>query len=163
MFTDHSDIDPRFPPRRLVYAQLLVRNEYGDVLLSTDDPRDEKAWDLLTCRALKDEVPHEVARRAGFCEVSLDVDTLTLLVVDAVSAGDDRVEALWFVFDGRTRTGDDLDSLPRPGEIEDNLRFEQPEGIEVCCPDSHLRIARALDRLIDPFAPVYLTNGHPPA
>ncbi|MEV0188382.1 NUDIX hydrolase [Kitasatospora purpeofusca] len=163
MFHDHSDIDPRFPPRRLVYSQLLVRDEHGHVLLVSDNLRDNKAWNLLTWRARKDEPPHDAAVQAAHYEVGLDLDTTTLLVVDAVTAREDSTEALWFVFDGGTRTDTALDGLPEPGEMEDNLRFEDPEDIPLYCLESHQRIQRALDRITDPFAPIYLTNGHPPA
>ncbi|MFB7677040.1 hypothetical protein ACFC26_37125 [Kitasatospora purpeofusca] len=162
MFHDHSDIDPRFPPRRLTYAQVLVRDEEGAVLLVSDNPRDDRDWGLLTWRARRDEPPHDAAVQAARYEASLGLDTCTLLVVDAVTAGDDRTEALWFVFDGGARSDTDLDGLPAPGQREDNLRFEHPDDIPLYCVDSHERIRRALDRLTDPFAPVYLTNGHPP-
>ncbi|MEV0535892.1 hypothetical protein [Kitasatospora sp. NPDC050463] len=162
-FPDHSDIDPRFPPRRLVYAQVLVRNPVGDVLLASSNLRDDNAWNLLTMRALKDEPPHDVARRAGFHDVSLKFDTLTLLVVDAVTAGDDRTEALWFLFDGGIPAKEDLDNLPKPGETHDNLRFEPSTNVALCCAENRSRVQHAVDRLTDPFAPVYLTNGHPPA
>ncbi|WP_405008326.1 NUDIX hydrolase [Kitasatospora purpeofusca] len=161
MFHDHSDIDPRFPARRLTYAQVLVRDEEGNVLLVSDNARDTRAWDLLTWRARKDEPSHDAAVQAAH-EVALDLDSFTLLLVDAVTARDDRTEALWFVFDGAARADDALDGLPAPGQREDNLRFAHSVDIPLYCVDSHERIGRALDRLTNPSAPIYLTNGHPP-
>ncbi|MFD0351729.1 hypothetical protein ACFQ0M_47900 [Kitasatospora aburaviensis] len=96
--------------------------------------------------------------------MSLNLDTLTLLVVDSTTAEPDRTEGLWFVFYGGTLTGTQLGKagIPAANDDIDNLMLAAPDDLRDLCAESHERIRAALDRITNPYAPVYLTNGQPP-
>ncbi|MEV4842182.1 NUDIX hydrolase [Micromonospora matsumotoense] len=139
--------------RKRVGADVLLRNERGDILLV--DPAYKPDWDLPGGMAEANEAPQVAAERELREELGLRRPAGRLLVVDWVAPHGPWDDSLMFVFDGGV-----LDDGPTPADEE--LRgcgfFPVDQARTLLRPYVWSRLRHALDAAGD-GRPRYLTNG----
>ncbi|MFG3420577.1 NUDIX domain-containing protein [Micromonospora sp. NPDC048063] len=95
--------------RKRVGADVLIRNEQGEVLLV--NPRYKPDWDLPGGMAEANEPPHQAAERELREELGIHLQVGRLLVVDWVAPHGPWDDSLMFIFDGGTLVGDEMTAL----------------------------------------------------
>jgi ADP-ribose pyrophosphatase YjhB (NUDIX family) len=96
-------------PRKLVNADLLVRDQQGQILLV--DPSYKPTWELPGGVVQENESPRAAAQRKVRDEVGLDLTPTRLLVVDYVSRSEPWDDCLTLIFDGGTLTDAQLKAV----------------------------------------------------
>jgi 8-oxo-dGTP diphosphatase len=154
----------RIQPRKRVVANVVVRDEDGQVLLV--DPRYKPDWDLPGGMVEANEPPVNAAGREIAEELGIRITIGRLLVVDWVPPHDPWDDSLVFVFDA------DALSLKEQGRI--SLRDGELAGFQFCPPATAATLLRPYvwDRLksallaLSSNATSYLHHGrtldHPP-
>jgi 8-oxo-dGTP diphosphatase len=106
----HADRDgSRRPPRKLVTADLLVRDPQGRILLV--DPTDKPTWELPGGVVAENEPPRSGAQRELREKLGLDLTPTRLLVVDYQSHTDPWDDCLTLIFNGGTLTDAQVDAI----------------------------------------------------
>ncbi|MEV4810077.1 NUDIX hydrolase [Micromonospora avicenniae] len=95
--------------RKRVGADVLIRNEQGQVLLV--NPRYKPNWDLPGGMAEANETPHEAAAREIREELGVQLRVGKLLVVDWVAPHGPWDDSLMFVFDGGVLSSNETATL----------------------------------------------------
>jgi 8-oxo-dGTP diphosphatase len=146
-------------PRKRVGADVLIRNDRGEVLLV--NPRYKPDWDLPGGMAEANEPPHLAAKRELREELGLELSVGTLLVVDWVAPHGPWDDSLMFIFDGGMINEDGGELRPADDELLD-CRFTTPEEARsLLRPYVWNRMAQAL-AAVTAGAPRYLTDGRRP-
>ncbi|QGN50486.1 NUDIX domain-containing protein [Micromonospora sp. WMMD558] len=148
-------------PRKRVGADVLIRNEQGEILLV--NPRYKPDWDLPGGMAEANEPPHEAAERELREELGLDLRIRTMLVVDWVAPHGAWDDSLMFIFDGGVLNNRQLAAL-RPMDDELLACKFYPLGAArgLLRPYVHNRLTQAL-LAAQAAAPRYLLNGTDPS
>ncbi|KWV31591.1 NUDIX domain-containing protein [Micromonospora rifamycinica] len=139
--------------RKRVGADVLLRNERGDVLLV--DPDYKPDWDLPGGMVEANEAPQSAAERELHEELGLRRRVGRLLVVDWVAPHGPWDDSLMFVFDGGLL---DAEPTPADGELRGSGFFPADRARTLLRPYLWSRLRHALDAAED-GCPRYLVDG----
>jgi 8-oxo-dGTP diphosphatase len=117
----------RTQPRKRVSADVLFRNESGQILLV--DPRYKPDWDLPGGMTEANEAPLDAARREIAEELGIEYAGGRLLVIDWVAPHGPWDDSLAFVFDGGILTRADRDRIRLVDRELNQYRFIPPDDI----------------------------------
>lgn len=143
--------------RKRVGADVLIRNERGEVLLV--DPRYKPDWDLPGGMAEANEPPHRAAEREVREELGLDLQVGELLVVDWVAPHGPWDDSLMFVFDGGTLDAEQAGRIgPADAELAKVHFYPMSVAATLLRPYVRKRLDHAL-RALDDNRPYYIAGG----
>jgi 8-oxo-dGTP pyrophosphatase MutT (NUDIX family) len=147
----------RIQPRKRVGADVLFRNEDGEILLV--DPRYKPDWDLPGGMAEANEPPLHAARREVQEELGLELVASRLLVVDWVAPHGPWDDSLMFVFDGGILTAQQQHRIAlKDGELNE-FRFRQPDAASRLLRPYVWRRVRAALSALQQGSTAYLHDG----
>ena len=125
---------------------LLLRDSSGAVLIVT--PTYKPKLEIPGGVVEANESPRDCAQRESLEELGLELTPQRLLVMDYLSASDDRPDALMFVFDGGVLKPDDIARIHSPPSELEAWQFVPPPKLPVLLlPRMAMRLQRALDAL----------------
>jgi 8-oxo-dGTP diphosphatase len=131
--------------RKRVAAEVLIRNERGEILLV--DPVYKPDWHIPGGMADANEPPHQAARRELREELGLDLSMGMLLCVEWVAPHGPWDDSLVFVFDGGVLTGRADNVRPRDDELRAARFCPDVQASHLLRPYAWRRIAAAITAL----------------
>lgn len=147
-------------PRKRVGADVLLRNDRGEILLVK--PSYKPGWDLPGGVAEANEPPHLAAERELREELGLDIRVGPLLVVDWAAPHGPWDDALMFIFDGGRLDNQQIATLrPTDAELTGIAFRAPPEAIDALRHHIGRRLRHAIQASSD-GRPRYVINSADP-
>jgi 8-oxo-dGTP diphosphatase len=133
-------------PRKRVAADVIIRNDAGEVLLV--NPNYKPDWDIPGGMAEANEAPIDTARRELLEELGLSVKIGRLLCVDWVPPHGPWDDTVVFVFDGGVLPPASIEALQITDDELSDIRFcTHDEAAKLLRPYVWQRARSALDAL----------------
>ena len=114
-------------PKKYMGSGLLVRDVNGAVLIVT--PTYKSSLEIPGGIVEANESPRACARREALEELGLELTPQRLLVMDYLTATEERPDALIFVFDGGVLGADDIARIRLPPTELEAWQFVLPRAL----------------------------------
>ena len=133
-------------PKKYMGSGLLVRDSSGAALIVT--PTYKPTLEIPGGIVEVGESPRTCARRESLEELGLELTPQRLLVMDYLTATEERPDALIFVFDGGVLNADDIARIQLPPTELEAWQFVSPPALPaLLLPRMARRLQCALDAL----------------
>jgi len=135
-------------PTKRMAAGVLLFNQEGEVLLV--QPTYKETWEIPGGVVERNESPKAAVVREVQEELGLDLSQkeISLVLLDYMGAGDEKTEALMFIFAGPILTPQQqAEIFPFLGEIKSFQFMHSSEGVALLGSVLGSRVLRALDAI----------------